>query len=162
MAISASLQLFTKNLVKTIASGEVIRRSEKDKSTRLVIRGYNNEAVLFKSKAGNGWVVTGFKLKEQVNQSRGATASDLRSNESIRSRFNEVAVLNQLSNIARQFVNNDIMFNRNNEFGTIKNTNEIEDVADDEAIRRINTLQEAVRRHVGSRPARSSKSVSIN
>jgi hypothetical protein len=114
MTESEVYRLLTKDLVKTIASGEVIRSSETEKSTRLVIRGDDNEAVLVKSKSGNGWIVTGFKLNEQVNQSRGATASDLRSTEPIRSRFSEVAVLDELSTMARQYVNTDEfpLFNR--------------------------------------------------
>lgn len=118
MTESEVYRLLTKDLVKTIASGEVIRSSETEKSTRLVIRGDDNEAVLVKSKSGNGWVVTGFKLNEQVNQSRGTTASDLRSTEPIRSRFSEVAVLDELSTMASEYVNADggPIFKRNDPF----------------------------------------------
>lgn len=85
-------KLLTKDLVNTIASGEVIRNNQTEKSTRLVIKVSGNEAVLIKSKGGNGWLLTGFKVDEQVNKSGGATTSSLRLTDPIRSRISECAV----------------------------------------------------------------------
>lgn len=55
-------KLLTNDLINTIASGEVIRNNHTEKSTRLVIKGSGNEAILIKSNGINGWLLTGFKL----------------------------------------------------------------------------------------------------
>ncbi len=104
--------LLTKDLIETIATGNVIRKDETTRSLRIVIKGTGNEAVLVKSTGSNGWLLTGFEVNEQVNQSRSATTSDLRSTNPIRSRFGEGAALNELSNIAKGSVNDKSSFSR--------------------------------------------------
>jgi GGDEF domain-containing protein len=106
-------KLLTKDLVKTIASGQIIRNNQTEKSSRLVIKGDGNEAVLVKSKGENGWLLTGFKISEQVNQGGGATIPSLRSNDAIRSRINEGAVHKELSSLASGNVNTS--FSRSDE-----------------------------------------------
>lgn len=107
LTTSEVYRLLTNDIVETIADGETVRRSDANEASRLAIRGKGNEAILVRQNGGNGWLLTGFELKEPMNQTRGATPSGLRSNAPIRSRGEEVAALDSLSTLARQNVNNN-------------------------------------------------------
>ncbi|NBI43228.1 hypothetical protein GVX76_06960 [[Haemophilus] felis] len=75
------------DITETIAKGNIDRESVFDK-TRTVQISYNgNEVRIAKKQGNNGWVVTGFKQHQPMNQSRGATTSDLRNIDPIRSRI---------------------------------------------------------------------------
>ncbi|WP_424408514.1 LPD38 domain-containing protein [Pasteurella sp. PK-2025] len=75
------------DITETIAKGRIDRESVFDK-TRTVQISYNgNEVRIAKKQGNNGWVVTGFKQHQPMNQSRGATTSDLRNLDPIRSRI---------------------------------------------------------------------------
>lgn len=94
-------KLLTEDLIETIAKGSVTKTAEIGMSKNIHIENNGYRSVLVKNNSTNNWLLTGFKLNEQVNQSRGATASDLRSNDPIRSRVNEGAAQLELSNLAR-------------------------------------------------------------
>lgn len=63
-----------------------------------------HETFLVRLNSGNGWLLTGFKLNEHSSQIRGVTTSDQRLNQATHSRFSEVAVQRQLSDLADEYV----------------------------------------------------------
>lgn len=63
LSVNDVYKLLTKDLVDTIASGEVIRKQEIPVSTKLVVAKGDYEAILVKNKGNNGWLLTGWKLK---------------------------------------------------------------------------------------------------
>ncbi|WP_249963462.1 LPD38 domain-containing protein [Histophilus somni] len=80
------------DVTETIAKGTIDRENVFEK-TRTVQISYNgNEVRITKKQGNNGWVVTGFKQHQPMNQSRGATTSDLRNLDPIRSRIEMGAV----------------------------------------------------------------------
>lgn len=80
------IQFLVSDVVATIAKGEISRESHfgKSKSVELVYQG--NEVRITKKEGNNAWIVTGFKQYQSMNQSRGATTSELRTYSPIRSR----------------------------------------------------------------------------
>jgi len=65
-------------VVRTIASGEEIRRSEFDGSTRVVVEKSDVEAILVKNAGSNTWLLNGWNVKnpdatKEANDSQGAT-----------------------------------------------------------------------------------------
>lgn len=75
------------DVTETIAKGTIDRENVFEK-TRTVQISYNgNEVRITKKQGNNGWVVTGFKQHQPMNPSRGATTSDLRNLDPIRSRI---------------------------------------------------------------------------
>ncbi|OOH91830.1 hypothetical protein BMT54_01605 [Pasteurellaceae bacterium 15-036681] len=80
------------DVTDTIAKGQVSRENVFGKTRTVELVHNGNEVRVTKKEGNNAWIVTGFKQNQPMNQSRGATTSDLHTNSPIRSRTEMGAV----------------------------------------------------------------------
>lgn len=95
LSYAEAVAFLTQQVPDIIANGRIERDYEISGTRAIaIIRTDGSEVHLIKKGSDNAWLLTGFEPKEnqQMNQSRGATTSDLRSNSPIRSRTDEGAV----------------------------------------------------------------------
>ncbi|OOF62026.1 ADP-ribosyltransferase-containing protein [Rodentibacter pneumotropicus] len=85
-------RFLVQDVTETIAKGKVSRENTFGKSRTVELVYNGNEVRVTKKEGNNAWIVTGFKQFQPMNQSRGATTSDLRTNSPIRSRTEMGAV----------------------------------------------------------------------
>lgn len=83
-------EFLTKDVVDTVATGFVTREKSVGNIKSVNIQKGKTIVRLTKKEGNNAWIVTGYN-DQSMNQSRGATTSDLRSNSPILSRTDEGA-----------------------------------------------------------------------
>ncbi|PJG83755.1 LPD38 domain-containing protein [Caviibacterium pharyngocola] len=111
LSYDEAVAFLTEEVPNIIANGRIERDYEVSGTRAIaIIRNDGSEVHLIKKGNDNAWLLTGFKPKEsqQMNQSGGATSSDLRSSSPIRSRTEEGAVGINNVNPTAQNVNDDI------------------------------------------------------
>lgn len=86
MSYDEVVEMLTGGIVEAIAKGEVIREIAREKTQRLTVLHDKTIIHLIKQAGSNAWLLSGYEENQMVNQSRGATTSDLRTNSPILSR----------------------------------------------------------------------------
>ena len=86
MSYADVVKMLTQDVVSTIAKGSVIREITRETTQRLTITHANIIIHLIKNAGSNAWLLSGYEDNQMVNQSGGATTSDLRTISPIRSR----------------------------------------------------------------------------
>ena len=86
MSYADVVKMLTQDVVNTIAKGSVIREITRETTQRLTITHGNIIIHLIKNAGSNAWLLSGYEDNQMVNQSGGATTSDLRTISPIRSR----------------------------------------------------------------------------
>ena len=86
MSYADVVKMLTQDVVNTIAKGSVIREITRETTQRLTITHANIIIHLIKNAGSNAWLLSGYEDNQMVNQSGGATTSDLRTISPIRSR----------------------------------------------------------------------------
>lgn len=86
MSYDEVVEMLTNGIVEAIAKGEVMREIAREKTQRLTVLHDKTIIHLIKQAGSNAWLFSGYEENQMVNQSRGATTSDLRTNSPILSR----------------------------------------------------------------------------